>query len=349
MLRPGIVAAQQRLTGELRRGHRPNAASSFRRLPHARDRAEPAARLPSIGRCASRSPAPSRTARSAARTPFASPTARGFALGVVAQVADELRPTAGRRRRHLRRQPQHQLHQRLLQALHGSAPSARPPRRARLLAADPRAGAARARGMGLRRDRGLHPGAACRRRWTVALRRALQGHQDASCPDIHIHAFSPEEIMYGAVRAGISIPAYLKALREAGLGTLPGTSAEILDDEVRDRIAPGRITPRPWIEIITPRTRSASAPRRRSCTATSRRPDHVAASTSTLLRDIQQETRRLHRVRAAVVHPPGSADDVPAPRGRRRAAAPSCGQSWRCTRSRASCSARASATSRRRG
>ncbi|HXJ78717.1 MAG TPA: radical SAM protein, partial [Candidatus Methylomirabilis sp.] len=61
-------------------------------------------------------------------------------------------------------------------------------------------------------------------------------------PEIHIHAFSPEEVLYGSVRAGVTIPAYLKALREAGLDTLPGTSAEILVQEVRDRIAPGRIT-----------------------------------------------------------------------------------------------------------
>ena len=70
-------------------------------------------------------------------------------------------------------------------------------------------------------------------------------------PDIHIHAFSPEEVLYGSVRAGVSIPAYLKALKEAGLDTLPGTSAEILVQEVRDRIAPGRITRDQWIEVIT--------------------------------------------------------------------------------------------------
>jgi len=70
-------------------------------------------------------------------------------------------------------------------------------------------------------------------------------------PDIHIHAFSPEEVLYGSIRAGVSIPAYLKALKEAGLDTLPGTSAEILVQEVRDRIAPGRITRDQWIEVIT--------------------------------------------------------------------------------------------------
>jgi FO synthase subunit 2 len=70
-------------------------------------------------------------------------------------------------------------------------------------------------------------------------------------PEIHIHAFSPEEVLYGSVRAGVTIPAYLKALKEAGLDTLPGTSAEVLVQTVRDRIAPGRITRDQWIEVIT--------------------------------------------------------------------------------------------------
>jgi len=70
-------------------------------------------------------------------------------------------------------------------------------------------------------------------------------------PDIHIHAFSPEEVLYGATRAGVSIHAYLAALRSEGLGSLPGTSAEILDQEIRDVISPGRITVKQWVEVIT--------------------------------------------------------------------------------------------------
>ncbi|MEM4351819.1 MAG: 5-amino-6-(D-ribitylamino)uracil--L-tyrosine 4-hydroxyphenyl transferase CofH [Candidatus Nitrosocaldus sp.] len=69
-------------------------------------------------------------------------------------------------------------------------------------------------------------------------------------PDIHIHAFSPEEIMYGALRAGMSIEEYLKALKDAGLGSIPGTAAEILVQEVRDIISPGRIKVKDWISII---------------------------------------------------------------------------------------------------
>src|SRR5256712_13971114 len=68
---------------------------------------------------------------------------------------------------------------------------------------------------------------------------------------VHLHAFSPEEVLYGATRSGVSILDYLSALKEAGLGSLPGTSAEILDQDVRDIISPGRITVRQWIHVIT--------------------------------------------------------------------------------------------------
>ncbi len=70
-------------------------------------------------------------------------------------------------------------------------------------------------------------------------------------PGVHIHAFSPEEVLYGATRSGTSILDYLNALKEAGLGSLPGTSAEILDQDVRDQISPGRITVKQWIDVIT--------------------------------------------------------------------------------------------------
>jgi 7,8-didemethyl-8-hydroxy-5-deazariboflavin synthase CofH subunit len=70
-------------------------------------------------------------------------------------------------------------------------------------------------------------------------------------PGIHIHAFSPEEVLYGASRSGTSIAQYLAALKDAGLGSLPGTSAEILDQEIRDLISPGRISVKQWINVIT--------------------------------------------------------------------------------------------------
>src|SRR5262245_55531419 len=65
-------------------------------------------------------------------------------------------------------------------------------------------------------------------------------------PEVHIHAFSPEEVLYGATRSGSSIRDYLAALKDAGLDSLPGTSAEILDQSVRDTISPGRITVNQW-------------------------------------------------------------------------------------------------------
>ena len=84
-------------------------------------------------------------------------------------------------------------------------------------------------------------------RFYIDLTRALK----AELPDLHLHAFSPEEVLYGSVRSGLSIKEYLAELRAAGLGTLPGTSAEVLDQEIRDRIARGRITVDQWVDVIT--------------------------------------------------------------------------------------------------
>ncbi|HEY3064838.1 MAG TPA: 5-amino-6-(D-ribitylamino)uracil--L-tyrosine 4-hydroxyphenyl transferase CofH [Methylomirabilota bacterium] len=84
-------------------------------------------------------------------------------------------------------------------------------------------------------------------RYYIDLCRALK----RALPDLHLHAFSPEEILYGSVRSGLPIREYLTELKAAGLGTLPGTSAEILDQEIRDVIARGRITVRQWVDVIT--------------------------------------------------------------------------------------------------
>ena len=70
-------------------------------------------------------------------------------------------------------------------------------------------------------------------------------------PDIHIHGFSPEEVLYGSVRSRCTIREYLEGLKAAGVGSLPGTSAEILDQELRDKISPGRIRVDQWVEVIT--------------------------------------------------------------------------------------------------
>jgi len=69
-------------------------------------------------------------------------------------------------------------------------------------------------------------------------------------PEIHIHGFSPEEVLYGSTLTGVTIRDYLLALKDAGVGSLPGTSAEVFVDEVRQRISPGRISIDNWIDVI---------------------------------------------------------------------------------------------------
>ena len=69
-------------------------------------------------------------------------------------------------------------------------------------------------------------------------------------PDIHIHGFSPEEILYGASRSKISTKEYLSRLKDAGVDTIPGTAAEILNQKLRDKISPGRITVKDWTDVI---------------------------------------------------------------------------------------------------
>jgi FO synthase subunit 2 len=69
-------------------------------------------------------------------------------------------------------------------------------------------------------------------------------------PEIHIHAFSPEEILYGSKRSDIPVREYMKMLKDAGVGSHPGTAAEILDQNIRNVISPGRITVKDWITII---------------------------------------------------------------------------------------------------
>jgi 7,8-didemethyl-8-hydroxy-5-deazariboflavin synthase CofH subunit len=108
-------------------------------------------------------------------------------------------------------------------------------------------------------------------------------------PDMHIHGFSPEEVLYGAVRARCSVEDYLRALKDAGVGSLPGTSAEVLDQEVRDRIAPGRITVEQWVDVITTAHRlgiRTTSTIMYGHVETSR---HKAAHIA-LLRDIQRQT-----------------------------------------------------------
>ncbi len=109
-------------------------------------------------------------------------------------------------------------------------------------------------------------------------------------PDMHIHAFSPEEVLYGAVRSETPTIEHLRMLKDAGVGSLPGTAAEILDQQLRDVISPGRISVRDWVRIIK-EAHSIGIPTTSTIMyghiETSRhKAEHLA-----LLRDIQKETR----------------------------------------------------------
>jgi len=72
----------------------------------------------------------------------------------------------------------------------------------------------------------------------------------AAVPDMHIHAFSPLEVTQGAATLGASVRAFLAELKVAGLSTLPGTAAEILDDEVRAIICPDKLNTAQWLDVV---------------------------------------------------------------------------------------------------
>ena len=71
-----------------------------------------------------------------------------------------------------------------------------------------------------------------------------------AAPEVHVHAFSPLEVWQGARTLDIGLPGFLGRLREAGLGSLPGTAAEILDDEVRRELCPDKIATAEWLEVM---------------------------------------------------------------------------------------------------
>jgi FO synthase len=108
-------------------------------------------------------------------------------------------------------------------------------------------------------------------------------------PEMHVHAFTPLEISQGAHTLGISIEEFLTQLKEAGLGTLPGTAAEILDDEIRKIICPDKVNTAEWSDVM----RAAHALGLRSTTTIMF--GHVEGPVNwarhlLVLRDIQAET-----------------------------------------------------------
>lgn len=72
----------------------------------------------------------------------------------------------------------------------------------------------------------------------------------APFPQLHLHAYSPMEISYGVEKSGLDLKEHLLSLKEAGLGSIPGTAAEILDDSVRGELSPNKLTVQRWIEVI---------------------------------------------------------------------------------------------------
>jgi FO synthase len=91
---------------------------------------------------------------------------------------------------------------------------------------------------------GIHPS------YTGATYLAICRAIKAAVPALHIHAFSPLEITQGAATLGVSVPEFLAELKAAGLGSLPGTAAEILDDDVRAIICPDKVTTAQWLSVI---------------------------------------------------------------------------------------------------
>ncbi len=111
----------------------------------------------------------------------------------------------------------------------------------------------------------------------------------AKYPNLHIHAFSPEEINFAQPKSGMPLPEFLLWLKDAGLGTIPGTAAEILDDSVRRSLSPNKLMSERWQEIV----RAAHGVGLRSTSTIMyghiEKPHHIAGHLG-IIRDIQKET-----------------------------------------------------------
>ena len=108
-------------------------------------------------------------------------------------------------------------------------------------------------------------------------------------PGMHIHAFSPMEIVYGVELTGMPLADYLAMLRDNGLGTLPGTAAEILDDEIRHILSANKLSTAQWIEVIRTAHRAGIRTTSTMMYGHTETPDHWVRQ-MLLLREIQNET-----------------------------------------------------------
>ena len=108
-------------------------------------------------------------------------------------------------------------------------------------------------------------------------------------PQMHIHAFSPMEIVYGVELTGMSLADYLSMLRDNGLGTLPGTAAEILDDQIRHILSANKLSTAQWIDVIRTAHRCGIRTTSTLMYGHTETPGHWVRQMR-LLRDIQSET-----------------------------------------------------------
>lgn len=108
-------------------------------------------------------------------------------------------------------------------------------------------------------------------------------------PQIHMHAFSPMEILYGSRRTNMSFEDYLTMLRDAGLGSVPGTAAEILDDEIREILSHKKVDVETWVDIISTAHRVGIPTTSTIMYGHVENLEHIAAHLG-LLRKIQRET-----------------------------------------------------------
>lgn len=111
----------------------------------------------------------------------------------------------------------------------------------------------------------------------------------AALPDMHVHAFSPFEIWYGAKKTRLSYREFLIELKARGLGSMPGTAAEILDTDVRRRLTRNKLSAEQWVEIITTAHEIGIPSTSTIMYGHVDRPEHWAAHLS-ILRDIQYRT-----------------------------------------------------------
>ena len=172
-----------------------------------------------------------------------------------------------RRRGGVRGEPQHQLHERVYPLVRVLRLQQRPSgSRTRTPRADVPLGRrrgfpARRRGVGPRRDGGVHAGRDPpefhgRELRPIVTRGAARRAED------HVHAFSPLEVTHGARTTGASVPAFIAGLRDEGLGSLPGTAAEVLGGAVRVELCPDKISAKNGWTSSLRRTTRGCRPRR---------------------------------------------------------------------------------------